>query len=340
MSGYPIDRRIKHATLNAFKADKIPIDSTYFDNTGSLITPKTIITQEGNTFNGANQLVKLDANSKLPIADGSNLTNVVASGLAPSVPYSVISAKTDANGYGSFITKVSNTEISFDTNSGSIPIKICYPDGSIETNNSLPNITGISTDGTYYTVKEKGSNPYNTTLQPVESNTAPSTPSTNQLWLDISVIPYIPKKWNGSSWDITQFVKLGEFVRTAGVIGTPISYALNGIYFSVETQCPAVNAQQINFNHNIGSYLISYPILKIRCISADSNFSVNDIIIHPKQGFSTYSNPYQFNITNRNTINMITGGTSDWTGVNKTTGQIVNLDATRWKYTLYVARGF
>ena len=299
MSGYPIDRRIKHATLNAFKADKIPIDSTYFDNTGSLITPKTIITQEGNTFNGANQLVKLDANSKLPIADGSNLTNVVASGLAPSVPYSVISAKTDANGYGSFITKVSNTEISFDTNSGSIPIKICYPDGSIETNNSLPNITGISTDGTYYTVKEKGSNPYNTTLQPVESNTAPSTPSTNQLWLDISVIPYIPKKWNGSSWDITQFVKLGEFVRTAGVIGTPISYALNGIYAYSAT----VSINTIyTLNCNIGS-----------------NYSINGYIIDNTQSGATNET------VPLNNFNYDSTGTGTGTNVSQTSVNIIKV---------------
>lgn len=255
MSGYPIDRKLKHETLNAFKADKIPVDPTYFDNTGSLVSPKTIITQQGNTFNGANQLVKLDANSKLPAVDGSNLTNVIASGIAPSVPYSVISAKTDANGYASFITKVSNTEISFDTNSGSTPIKITYPDGSLETNNSLPNITGISTDGTYYIVKEKGSNPYNTTLQPVESNTAPSSPATNQLWLDLSVVPAIPKKYNGSTWDITQFVKLGEFTRTAGVIGTPISYALNGKYQITLAVAPG---QTYTINHNLGTpYRIS-----------------------------------------------------------------------------------
>ena len=249
MSGYPIDRRLKHATLNAFKADKIPVDSTYFDNTGSLIAPKTTITQQGNSFNGASQLVKLDASSKLPIVDGSQLTNVIASGLSPSVSYSVNSAKTDVNGYASFITKVSNTEISFDTNSGSTPVKIAYPDGSIETNNSLPNITGISTDGTYYIVKEKGGNPY-TNFQAVESYSAPSSPATNQLWLDISVVPYIPKKWSGSSWVITQFVKLGEFVRTSGVIGTPISYVLNGRFETIISVSPSTT---YTINHNLGT---------------------------------------------------------------------------------------
>lgn len=34
------------------------------------------VTVQGNTFNGANQLVKLDANGKLPAVDGSQLTNL------------------------------------------------------------------------------------------------------------------------------------------------------------------------------------------------------------------------------------------------------------------------
>ena len=34
------------------------------------------VTTQGNTFNGASQLVKLDASTKLPAIDGSNLTNL------------------------------------------------------------------------------------------------------------------------------------------------------------------------------------------------------------------------------------------------------------------------
>ena len=36
------------------------------------------VTLEGNTFNGSSQLVKLDSSSKLPVADGSQLTNLDA----------------------------------------------------------------------------------------------------------------------------------------------------------------------------------------------------------------------------------------------------------------------
>lgn len=41
----------------------------------SVLTTESV-TKQGNTFNGASQLVKLDANTKLPAVDGSNLTNL------------------------------------------------------------------------------------------------------------------------------------------------------------------------------------------------------------------------------------------------------------------------
>lgn len=42
------------------------------------------ITTQGNTFNGANQLVQLDASGKLPAIDGSQLTNLPGGGSAPA----------------------------------------------------------------------------------------------------------------------------------------------------------------------------------------------------------------------------------------------------------------
>jgi hypothetical protein len=143
-----------------------------------------------------------------------------------------MSTKTDSSGYADFIVKVSDTEISFDTDSGSTPIKICYPNGNLEVNNSLTGITGISSDATYYIIKEEGVDPYITTLQPIESYSEPTSPTTNQLWLNTSIIPNIPKKWDGSAWIEVQFIKLGKFTRVAGVIGTLTDYPLNNTYIS------------------------------------------------------------------------------------------------------------
>lgn len=44
------------------------------------ISLPTTVTVQGNSFNGANQLVKLDVTGKLPALDGSNLTNLPSAG--------------------------------------------------------------------------------------------------------------------------------------------------------------------------------------------------------------------------------------------------------------------
>lgn len=186
-----------------------------------------------------------------------------------TLPYSVTSAKT-TNGYASFITKVDNATIAFDTNSGATPIRVCFPDSSIQSYSTLNNVAGINTNGIGYLILFKSdviltdfTNLYNTTtpntdkvyytnLLPVESIIAPTSPATNQLWLDISITPAVPKRWSGSTWIVTQFIKLGEFPRTAGVIGTPVSYALNGFYDSGDITVTGVNVAYFQ-PHCIGS---------------------------------------------------------------------------------------
>jgi hypothetical protein len=56
------------------------IDTTNASNiaSGTLSDSRlsSAVTKQGNTFNGASQLVQLDASAKLPAVDGSNLTNL------------------------------------------------------------------------------------------------------------------------------------------------------------------------------------------------------------------------------------------------------------------------
>ena len=59
---------------------QLNIDNTLKINNNELGV-NSIVTTQGNTFNGANQLVKLDSSGKLPAIDGSQLTNLPSGSL-------------------------------------------------------------------------------------------------------------------------------------------------------------------------------------------------------------------------------------------------------------------
>ncbi len=65
------------------------LDGTNFSNIPASSIVGGNLTQQGNTFNGINQLVKTDGIGKLPTIDGSNLTNIsvsnIASGTLPAL---------------------------------------------------------------------------------------------------------------------------------------------------------------------------------------------------------------------------------------------------------------
>jgi hypothetical protein len=71
-----------HATTKAQVGlgDVPNVDTTNASNiaSGTLSDSRlsSAVTKQGNTFNGASQLVQLDASAKLPAVDGSNLTNL------------------------------------------------------------------------------------------------------------------------------------------------------------------------------------------------------------------------------------------------------------------------
>lgn len=82
------------------------------------------LTTQGNTFNGANQLVKLDNSGKLPAVDGSNLTNLPGGGSAPANMVTTDTEQTiSGNKELTGITTISN-DIKF-----TIGKKITTPDG-------------------------------------------------------------------------------------------------------------------------------------------------------------------------------------------------------------------
>lgn len=256
------------------------------------------------------------------------------------VPYAVSSGKQDANGFASFIQKDSDSQITILAGSSNPDLVMCYPDGEIEQVASDTVISsGLTADNTYFIIKEKGSSISVITTNITEDAKQPSAPNTGDYWLNIGVKPYKPYKYDGSVWVETQFVKLGEATKASGTLATPISYAFNGMYTSLDTTLSA-KATKITFNHNIGSRSLEACLLYLRCTSPVSVFSINDVIA-PYQnsaGGGGFTGPFTPTIDSKNTISYITGSI---------TGYFVNLasathspSSAYWKQFVIAKRSF
>jgi hypothetical protein len=168
--------------------------------------------------------------------------------------------------------------------------------------------TAIIYAAVYTVVKEYGSTPTVTTKSVTESFTAPTSPNSGDYWLNIGVKPYVPYKYNGSSWVATQFVKLGEIQITNGTMATPISCAFNGYYES--PLYTHTNATTVALSHNIGSLDIAY-----RYMQQDPTSGVYDwTFVRPDSSYNSLtmnSYGYGYTITGfKNTISIVanTGG--------------------------------
>lgn len=92
----------------------------------------------------------------------------------------------------------------------------------------------------------------------VKSNTAPSNPSTNQLWLDTSVTPNVLKRWNGSAWvkatpttanEVGAYTKSETDTKLGGKADTSAVTALETRMTNAETSITQ-NANQIELKAN------------------------------------------------------------------------------------------
>lgn len=102
-----------------------------------------------------------------------------------------------------------------------------------------------------------------TTLRPVYSPVAPTSPATNQHWFD--TINYLMKYWNGSAWATvtTGRVFIGEVTTGAGglpLANTVVHYAYRGIY--APGRVTAAASSSVTKNHNIGSDVVTVQVLE------------------------------------------------------------------------------
>lgn len=122
-----------------------------------------------------------DANPDIADQNLEHLKHAIDN-ISDSVVFALNGGNIDGSGNADLLSGISGATLSFKVDDGTLyePLKVTYSDKSKEALISLSNITGLSTNGTYAIIKEKGQNPIavRTTsgnLLPVmTSNTSPS----------------------------------------------------------------------------------------------------------------------------------------------------------------------
>ena len=259
------------------------------------------------------------------------LANLGIAGLP--TPYSVSSGAV-SSGVAAYITSLSNSSMKIAATSTNVTLR--QSDGTPEKITADYTITGMSSNGTYSIIKPKGVNPIATLSAITESNIAPSSPATNDLWLNTGVKPYQPQQWNGSIWTAYQFVKLGEVTISGGVMGTPISYAFNHYYNSGWINSIPTSTTFNTFITNIGlDPSFCATTMSLKCLTAEAGYSIGDVITIVSKNWSGSGYGASTVVATKNTIGF-SSSTNTFVVVSKATNTTTTLTPANWAYNLTV----
>lgn len=236
--------RIDDNNFYAYVAGEIS-KTGILDASGSGLTNGTYYYLSKTTAGKATSTLPLDVDISQPCfkVDKDILKLVYTPNTASSVsqpgyvPYSVNSGLTSINNIGGSQTSVSFTGTP----------TITFPNGNTYKDLTLNNVTtGLADDGTYSFIIEEADisngavTPKAVLVSKINETTTNGTGgSSGDYNLNIKPIPFYPEKKISSTWTLTQFVKIGEVLKTGGVLGTPKVYAFNGKYRSADIACPA-----------------------------------------------------------------------------------------------------
>ena len=200
-----------------------------------------------------------------------------------NVPYSVNSGNTDSNGHPDLIQKVSDTEAAFKVGGVYPNMGLTFPNGNHYKISSISNVSGLNDNGVYIfvlmenniTLLEDGTysaivTAINKTV--IEDIIFPAAADDGDLLLLIDQKPLMPFLRQDDIWVEKQFLKLGQVQKLSGILGTPISYALNGKAVLISNPL-ATNQRQV-LTHNIGSQCFcNSPLV---CLTPERNYSIGD----------------------------------------------------------------
>ncbi len=181
------------------------------------------------------------------------------------------------------------------------------------------NITEIN-GGTYIGIEQLDL--FESYYKMTETDETPESPMQNDYWLDTSVKPHKPYKFNGTVWEECQFVKLGEVKRTNGILANPVNYAFNH-KTSFETGALAL-ATCYDFDVNIplkNLKLNSY----LECIKNDLGY---------EEGNKIYNWGSESNVllSAKNKLTFVTGSAKITNLANKTSGTTTAITPSNWRF--------
>lgn len=181
----------------------------------------------GHNVNIAEDLgVTGDVTASSFIGDGSELTGT------DKIAFTLNSGNVDSNGNADLLTGTTSTTLTFKVDSGTTykPLQVTYADGGQEVLTSLASITGLSTNGSYTILKEKGSNPIAVLSTTVTQGKTFEASPTDGDYHCLTATGLQTYKRVAGAWVETQYVSLGT-VTVAGRIISAVStqgYNRNG----------------------------------------------------------------------------------------------------------------
>lgn len=198
-------------------------------------------------------------------ADNSTLAPFLASQIkSPSISdlgtrQTVLNGAVDANGFPNALSAGSGLSVTL--TASATPFLLAFAAGFdaygavdyVAQVTANQTISGLTASATLYLYADRNTSTGAvtfgfTTFGTTYSLKAPSSPSTNQPWFDLSAFQF--KVWNGSAWAVAQRVILGEVTTGSSSVTSTTTYAYQGLYQSLWTSVAA--STNYVFSHNLG----------------------------------------------------------------------------------------
>lgn len=276
-SPYNTDLKIRTYTTNLSVKFKVATTNTGATTINIDSIGNKAITQNGVALSGG----ELTANSYVELVyNGTSfdITDKIILPLSSLTKFSVNQAPlNNGSAEPSFLSGSGTNTLSFINISSSNYLLWTYANGTSKTIDASPSSIDISgySDDTYVLIYDEELSDFviTTSSNVLEVNYKPISITDGQYICVVN--PLETYKGVSGAWVQNSFIKLAEFTIASGVLGTIITYSLNGIYDSDYTTVASVSRKTIN--HNIGSTFVRCELF-LKCITAEQGFSVGDLL--------------------------------------------------------------